>query len=181
MVGAGIFLFLQALLARMPACPPTRSPTACPLATLCLPASPSSDHCGRGAGLLLDLLSFNTRVVTSLPAPCCPLPAPQIIVGVVLGVEFSESAGTILPKPVARGVLAVICESDLSYYVVAEASPAACSSARQGLACSRRLREWCGEPAIVLVCWGFILLTSGDAAGYPPPFMSSTLLQGAAG
>lgn len=33
----------------------------------------------------------------------------QIIVGVVLGVEFSSVAGTILPKPVARGVLAVIC------------------------------------------------------------------------
>eukprot|EP00887_Chlorella_sp_A99_P004783 scaffold4.g4783.t1 len=30
----------------------------------------------------------------------------QIIVGVVLGVEFSTAAGTILPKPVARGVLA---------------------------------------------------------------------------
>ncbi|PSC76673.1 H(+) hexose cotransporter 2 [Micractinium conductrix] len=33
----------------------------------------------------------------------------QIIVGVVLGVEFSSVAGTVLPKPVASGVLAVIC------------------------------------------------------------------------
>jgi len=41
--------------------------------------------------------------------PACPA-LLQIIVGVVLGVEFSEVAGTILPQPVARGVLAVICE-----------------------------------------------------------------------
>ncbi|KAL4428661.1 hypothetical protein ABPG77_009767 [Micractinium sp. CCAP 211/92] len=37
---------------------------------------------------------------------CCIM---MIIVGVVLGVEFSSVSGTILPKPVARGVLAVIC------------------------------------------------------------------------
>lgn len=37
---------------------------------------------------------------------CCIM---MIIVGVVLGVEFSAVSGTILPKPVARGVLAVIC------------------------------------------------------------------------
>lgn len=44
--------------------------------------------------------STHTHTHTAAPSPA----------GVVLGVEFSAVAGTILPKPVARGVLAVICE-----------------------------------------------------------------------